>query len=483
MQTMSAASEIAPNVFLGPTPDASMMLPPSSTGNPEDPSLQYDLLIEATDIATMPDGRALKMLETLLNDTDLPKTAIPQLEFPGSGSILPPTWSQTEVDSLMRICSWIYKQANGLAGESQAVSAANETMRKRKDSKLSSYPMERDNDGDSIMLSNDDMRSSPIRESEVARDEGRKILMHCTDGYTETTLLAVAYYMFANCVPLHRAYIELHTKHKRNFFAYPTDIALLSTIQPRILQSSPAWNSSFDVLSPPTPAWMSKIDGSLPSRISDYMYLGNLAHANNPGLLKELGIGRVLSVGEQVSWSEQDRETFARIANDNNSVSDRLMYIDKVQDNGVDPLIEEFPRCLEFIGTYLWMWSRTSANIHFREGTQGRNSDSGALSSRCVQVSYDLHRRNDERARLLIPSGLVSIYRFVSWLPELTTTSCYVRARRLNVIIQPHLRFSYELLQYEEFQAQKRGVPFKRELEWATIAREIAAMNKPYSRQ
>lgn len=61
--------------------------------------------------------------------------------------------------------------------------------------------------------------------------------------------------------------------------------------------------------------------------------------------------------------------------------------------------------------------------------------------------------------------------------------SCFVRARRLNVIIQPHLRFSYELLKYEEHQAVKRGKVFKRELEWATIAREIAAMNRPYSRQ
>lgn len=61
---------------------------------------------------------------------------------------------------------------------------------------------------------------------------------------------------------------------------------------------------------------------------------------------------------------------------------------------------------------------------------------------------------------------------------------CFVRARRLNVIIQPHLRFSYELLKWEE---QLRGGPkgdgrFKRELEWADIAREVAAMNKPYAR-
>jgi dual specificity MAP kinase phosphatase len=61
---------------------------------------------------------------------------------------------------------------------------------------------------------------------------------------------------------------------------------------------------------------------------------------------------------------------------------------------------------------------------------------------------------------------------------------CYVRARRLNVIIQPHLRFSYELLKWEEKlrrETDGEGV-FKRELEWPEIAREIAAMNKPYVR-
>jgi dual specificity MAP kinase phosphatase len=75
---------------------------------------------------------------------------------------------------------------------------------------------------------------------------------------------------------------------------------------------------------------------------------------------------------------------------------------------------------------------------------------------------------------------------------------CFVRARRLNVIIQPHLRFAYELLKWEEIlqsrggngsgadgsegaQEERRG-GFKRELEWAEIAREIALMNRPYAR-
>ena len=71
------------------------------------------------------------------------------------------------------------------------------------------------------------------------------------------------------------------------------------------------------------------------------MYLGNLAHANNPELLEALGISRILSVGEPVSWTDDRMEKWGQ---------DNLMFIDKVQDNGVDPLTKDFGRCLEFIG-------------------------------------------------------------------------------------------------------------------------------------
>lgn len=61
---------------------------------------------------------------------------------------------------------------------------------------------------------------------------------------------------------------------------------------------------------------------------------------------------------------------------------------------------------------------------------------------------------------------------------------CFVRARRLNVIIQPHLRFSYELLKWEESLPRNSNGEgrFRRELEWPDIAREVAAMNQPYAR-
>jgi dual specificity MAP kinase phosphatase len=72
-----------------------------------------------------------------------------------------------------------------------------------------------------------------------------------------------------------------------------------------------------------------------------YMYLGNLGHADNPELLRELGIGQVLSVGEPVNWDQQTIDQWPK---------ENLLYVDKVQDNGVDPLTEDFGRCLEFIG-------------------------------------------------------------------------------------------------------------------------------------
>jgi dual specificity MAP kinase phosphatase len=68
----------------------------------------------------------------------------------------------------------------------------------------------------------------------------------------------------------------------------------------------------------------------------------------------------------------------------------------------------------------------------------------------------------------------------------------FVRARRLNVIIQPNLRFMYELMKWEELEfarnleisppastGEKRE--YKREMEWAWLCKEIADLNKTYT--
>jgi dual specificity MAP kinase phosphatase len=397
MCAMSKASEISHNVFLGPTPD-----PTLECGTMNEQS--FDVLIEASDLAHVPDAKSLKSYRNSLGKSCQQDPL--HIEFPSSGSIMPPSWSHAEVDGLMDMCKWIYELANPQESEK-----ADRTMREQ---------------DEAIEL--DDM-STP-----------RKFLLHCTDGYTETSLLGLAYYMYAEGVPAHEAWIQLHRDKGRNFFAYPTDVALLTQIQPRILQESPRFQT--DVLRVTEPQWLSRIDGSLPSRILPYMYLGNLGHANNPELLRELGITRILSVGESLSWQE-DQKRQLKWPREN------LMMVDHVQDNGVDPLWNEFDRCLRFI--------------------EAGKKDGGATLVHCrVGVSR---------------SATICIAEVMNELGlSFPRAYCFVRARRLNVIIQPHLRFTYELLKWEEYQCQRRNEPLRRELEWATVAREIALMNKPYSR-
>lgn len=398
MCDMSKASEISSNVFLGPTPDST--LHPDCLG--ED---AYDVLIDATDLAHVPESRSLRALRMSMDKVNR-KSPI-HMEFPSSGSIMPPTWSHTEVDGLMETCRWMYELAN-----------PQEVRRSKR----------RRSDDDDEAIELDDIAVP------------RKFLIHCTDGYTETTLLALAYFMYAEGLPVHDAWIQLHREKGRNFFAYPSDVALLTAIQPRILQESPKFNKSVFNLS--EPQWLSKIDGSLPSRILPYMYLGNLGHANNPEMLRELGITRILSVGEALTWPDELKKQLQW-------PEENFLMVDRVQDNGVDPLWSEFERCLKFIEAGKAAGEATL--VHCRVGV-----------SRSATICI---------AEVMNEMGL-----------SFPRAYCFVRARRLNVIIQPHLRFTYELLKWEEYQRQRRNEPLRRELEWATVAREIALMNKPYSR-
>jgi len=397
MCDMSKASEISNNVFLGPTPDHGVN--PDCVGENA-----YDMLIEASDMAHVPESRSLRALRMGLEKHN--RRSAMHMEFPSSGSIMPPSWSHSEIDGLMEMCKWMFDLAN----PQEAI----RSKRRRSD------------------------EDEAIEMDDIATP--RKFLLHCSDGYTETTLLALAYFMYAEGLPVHDAWIQLHREKGRNFFAYPSDVALLISIQARILQASPRFNQSF--LNIAEPNWFSKIDGSLPSRIMPYMYLGNLGHANNPELLHELGITRVLSVGEALSWPDGVQKKM-------NWPADNLMMIDQVQDNGVDPLWADFERCLKFI--------------------EAGKRDGGATLVHCrVGVSR---------------SATICIAEVMSELGySFPRAYCFVRARRLNVIIQPHLRFTYELLKWEEYQCQRRNEPLRRELEWATVAREIALMNKPYSK-
>ena len=295
MATLSKASEIAHNVWIGPTRD------PSAPVHPDDPV--FDILIEACDLAQPLD------LDILNKIAEMSLSVPQEIEFPSSGSILPPTWSHAAVDGLLDTLHWIHALANP---------------------EMTPDPSEdgsHDSEGDVHM--------------KIVSPQPRKILIHCMDGYTETSLLALAYMMFVECIPVHEAWTRLHVEKKRNFFAYPSDVSLLTSIQPRLMQESPLSGGQALSSVPIEPAWKKQLDGSLPSRILPYMYLGNLAHANNPDLLQILGIRRVLSIGEPVNWANSPKAQDWGM--------EKLLFVNGVQDNGVDPLMGEFERCLDFI--------------------------------------------------------------------------------------------------------------------------------------
>lgn len=215
---------------------------------------------------------------------------------------MPPSDDSTEIEDFLNTLRWMYSLANP----------------------------------GSTIQQDDDAGHTPLQ---TPTKQPRKIIILCGDGYTESSLLTIAYYMFAQGVPAHEAWKRLHCDKNRNFFAYSTDVAVLRSVQKRLLQASPV-PESLALSRLPVPAWFTAMDGSLPSRILPYMYLGNLNHANNPDLLWMLGIRRVLSIGEPVRWNKSDID---RIGEEN------IMYIGQVQDNGIDSLTQEFDRCLEFI--------------------------------------------------------------------------------------------------------------------------------------
>ncbi|KAH7366698.1 dual specificity phosphatase [Plectosphaerella cucumerina] len=394
MYAMTRATEISHNVWLGPTPDAAL-----------DDDACYDILIECSDVG--------RLKPSILRDIALSEeepTTCPFVDFPSSGSLSPMTWSQPEADDILDTCRWIYHLAHGTIPEDEGACIDKEP----------------------------DAPGKAVRRP-------RKVLIHCADGYTESTMLGIAYFSYSTGRGVPEAWLRLHTDMKRNFFAYPSDVALLTCLEPRLLRQSPvhAGKRSIEITSLiDEPAWLPGLDGSFPSRILDYMYLGNLGHANNPDLLKAMGIGQILSVGETSMWRDGELEDWG---------TDNVCLVQGVQDNGIDPLTDEFERCLRFIDR--GRQRNTATLVHCRVGV----SRSATICIAEVMRALDLS----------VPRAY-----------------CFVRARRLNVIIQPHLLFAYELLKWEELlQQSRRGHgELKRELEWPDITREIALMNRPYAR-
>ncbi|ORY94293.1 hypothetical protein BCR41DRAFT_365418 [Lobosporangium transversale] len=192
-----------------------------------------------------------------------------------------------------------------------------------------------------------------------------------------------------------------------------------------------------------------EFEGSFPSRILPFLYLGNLAHASNPGLLKSLGIRYVLSVGEEAHGLDEDVDVGVDANGNSNgdkppASSSKFMVklVDDMFDNGVDSLWRHLENCVSFVDEA----RRANARIliHCRVGV----SRSATIVIAYLMAHYNL--------------SLVDAY-------------LMVRARRLSVIIQPNLLFMYELLQWEQ-RLKGRFDP----MGWPGIAREVHNLNMYY---
>ncbi|KAF8717927.1 Dual specificity phosphatase, catalytic domain, partial [Rhizoctonia solani] len=192
-----------------------------------------------------------------------------------------------------------------------------------------------------------------------------------------------------------------------------------------------------------------RFDGSFPSRVLPFLYLGNLAHAGNVHMLHALGITHVVSVGECALVPGQAGGLWTEEREGRISVLD----IKGVCDDGIDSLRTEIGPVVEWIDRA--RASGGSVLVHCRVGVS---------RSATITIAYVMKH---------LEVGLVDAY-------------LMVRSRRLSVLIQPNMRLLYNLCGWEIQLAKERAKegavpPGKgRQLTWPFLAREVASLNERY---
>lgn len=486
MVHLTRASAIATNVYLGNSEDVGVM---KSRGS-SDPL--YEICIEAHDLADIPDDDTLQRAAAAILSPSPPPLPI-HLEVVSTGAATQPSQLNQLIKRTIALCTWVHDMA----------------VRHRK-----------------------------------------KVLIHCSDGYTETTLFALTYLMVEKGEILAEAYLDLQhgnsldprgiesaqllpgpgvavsaTHFGRSFFLHSCDLALVKRIEAmahyayceRVGREKRFRNPQPGLPSPPLSApntpqmgeaaaadllvtarrdlriarenydWFyanPRFDGSVPSRILPQLYLGSLAHAGNVGLLRSLGITHVVSVGEDpcLPLKGRSRQPLPGLpgllipSDENEEQGFEHLFLENLYDDGIDALSPHISTCIDYIRNAIGEGHHCETNnrilIHCRVGVS---------RSATIAIAYvlSLYNKEKRRAPRISPPGAVH---------NLTLSEAYllVRARRLNVIIQPNLRFMYELLIFEgELRRQRALAEGKtsgpwRSMGWVELAREIEALNKLY---
>ena len=306
-------------------------------------------------------------------------------------------------------------------------------------------------------------------------------LLYCSNGYTETSLLLIAYLIFLWDIPLEETLLRLHKEYGRPYFLFHADLQILGHLQSILREFSPNRKSNStkylesvktylvtqdpkDLLrlsitsemfsniflfKLPSSSNFTNLKGPLPSKILDHLYLGSLEHAEKPELLKKLGITHILSLGERLSWvfNHESKRSKCEEWYSNWKIIEKqgiqICWIQNLEDNGVDPIINQLTHALEFIDT-----------CYKQNGKILVHCMVGVSRSATVCIAECMKRLKCDVMRAYL----------------------YVRVRRLNIIIQPHLMFMYELEKWaEEYTEQKTP-----KTEWHLLCREISKLNCKY---
>jgi dual specificity MAP kinase phosphatase len=224
-----------------------------------------------------------------------------------------------------------------------------------------------------------------------------------------------------------------------------------------------------------------RFDGSFPSRVLPFLYLGNLNHASNAYMLHALGITHVVSVGEcaLVPPPHHEGDTCASgscprpVRSGPHFVAGKgpggqgslwieeregrikVLDIQGVCDDGIDTLEPQLEPICEWIEKARKEGGQVL--VHCRVGVS---------RSATVTIAYVMKH-------LGLP--LVDAY-------------LIVRSRRLSVLIQPNMRLLYNLCGWEVTLARERAgddeeqlkYELARTLSWPYLAREVHSLNEKY---
>jgi len=420
IEHFSRASPIAPNVWLGTPRD----FVPDGTDNPENKPT-FGMGIEVVVAGGLAPVSFLELVDSTFAKYDAqvrrgerPQAQTAHLECPVS---LPPGSEPGALcEGLLNLCVWVHRHAQPVDPEHNA----------------------------------------------------RRVIFYCHDGYSESSVLALSYLMYAMGLTLDQAYMHVQLDLHRSFFVSPSDWQLLQQLAQRIpvlREVHPPAQVTLAPIDETRPPFMDDFhfDGSMPSRILPFLYLGNLQHAMNSRLHQRLGITHVVSVGENclTDTSPHTLEAARRAG-----IVD-VLEIKNLADDGIDALRPVLDDVVQYIEQARLTGGRVL--VHCRVGV----SRSASLVIAYVMAHMD-------------------------W--SLMEAYLYVRSRRLNVLIQPHVLFLWELRGWEVYltSLKQQGVdtrvlplaigagrdlyptlPTKRHalgempLTWSSLTREIAALN------